>query len=131
MNSIIKVILATAFAVGLSSTVSAEPAGKGSGTFKPGTYKHADTQEEIQKLKPGYHYALVCMECKSVTVKEVKDEKEAEALCHEGGTLHCDACKKKVTIKTSGTPGKGTTSKKVTYLNEEGKECMFVVPVKD
>jgi hypothetical protein len=71
------------------------------------------------------------MECKSVTVKEVKDEKEVEALCHDGGTLHCDACQKKVTIKSSGPPGKGSTSKKVTYVNEEGKECMFVVPVKD
>lgn len=131
MKSIIKTILLGSFAVGLASTVSAEPPGKGSGIFKPGTYKRAETQEEIQKLKPGYHYALVCMECKSITVKEVKDEKEAEALCHDGGTLHCDGCKKKVTIRRSGPPGKGTTSKKVTYVNEKGEECMFVVPVKD
>jgi len=130
MNSTLKAILATVFAMGLASTVSAEPPGKG-GIFKPGTYKHADSQEEIQKLKKGYHYALVCMECKSVTVKEVGDEKDVEALCHEGGTLHCDSCKKKVTIKHSGPPGKGSTSKKITYVNEEGKECMFVVPVKD
>ena len=131
MKSIINAILAGAVALALATTVSAETPGKGGGTFKPGTYKRAETQEEIQKLKPGYHYALVCMECKSVTVKEVKDEKEVEALCHEGGTLHCDACKKKVTIKQSGPPGKGTTSKKVTYVNEKGEECMFVVPVKD
>jgi hypothetical protein len=131
MKSIVNTILAIAFTLGFASTVSAEPAGKGGGTFQPGVYKRAETQEEIQKLKPGFHYALVCMECKSVTVKEAKDEKEVEALCHEGGTLHCDACKKKVTIKNSGPAGKGTTSKKVTYVNEEGKECMFVVPVKD
>lgn len=131
MKSIVKIFLTVALASGLASTVSAEPPGKGSGILHPGTYQRAETSEEIQKLKPGYHYALVCMECKSVTVKEVKDEKEVEALCHEGGTLHCDACKKKVTIRHSGPPGKGTTSKKITYVNEEGKECMFVVPVKD
>lgn len=131
MKAIIKLLCASALVAGLASTVSAEPPGKGSGTFKPGTYKRAETQEEIQKLKPGEHYALVCMECKSINVKEVKDEKEVEALCHEGGTLHCDACKKKVTIKHSGPPGKGTTTKKVTYVNEEGKECMFLVPMKD
>lgn len=129
MNSTLKLILAAAFAVGIASTVSAEPPGKG-GTLKPGTYKSA-TAEEIQQLKKGEHYALVCMECKSVTVKEVADDKEAEALCHDGGTLHCDSCKKKVTIKRSGPPGKGSTSTKVTYVNEEGKECMFLVPMKN
>ncbi len=71
------------------------------------------------------------MECKSITVKEVADEKEVEALCHDGGTMHCDACEKKVTIKHSGPPGKGATSSKVTYLNADGKECMFIVPIKD
>ena len=96
----------------------------------PGTYKHAATVEEIQALKTGDHYALVCTECKSVTVKQVADEKEVEALCHNGGTVHCDSCKKKFTIKHLGPPGKGTDSPKVTIVNAEGKECMFVVLMK-
>ena len=128
MKSTLKALLVAAFAVSLATSVSAAPPGKG-GTLKPGTHK-AGTQEEIQSMKKGDHYALVCMECKSVTVKEITDEKEAEALCHEGGSMHCDSCKKKFTIKHSGTPGKGTTSKEVTYVNEEGKQCMFVVPMK-
>jgi hypothetical protein len=70
------------------------------------------------------------MECKSITMKEVEDDKDAAALCHDGGTAHCDSCKKKVTIKHSGPPGKETTSRKVTYVNAEGKECMFLVPIK-
>jgi hypothetical protein len=131
MNSILKTLIGAAFAVGLATSVSAEPPGKG-GTLKPGTYKHASTPEEIQSLKKGEHYALVCMECKSINVKEVADEKEAEALCHDGGSVHCDSCKKKFTVKRSGGPaGKGSSTSKVTYVNEEGKECMFLVPVKD
>lgn len=129
MKSLFKNLIAAAFVVGLATSVSAAPPGKG--PFKTKTYKQAATQEEIQSLKKGDRYALVCMECKSITVKEVADEKEVEALCHEGGTMHCDSCKKKYTIKHMGPPGKGTTSPKVTIVNAEGKECMFIVPVKD
>ena len=98
--------------------------------MKAGTYKHVGTVEEIQSLKPGDHYALVCSECKSITVKEVAEEKEVEELCHDGGSMHCDSCKKKLTIKRTGPPGKGITSQKVTIVNSEGKECMFIVPMK-
>jgi hypothetical protein len=126
MKSKLKTLLIAAFAIGLAGSVSAEPPGKG-GVLKPGSYKQASTQEEIQSLKKGQHYAVVCMECKSINVKEVADDSEAEALCHDGGSLHCDSCKKKFTIKHSGPPGKGSTSKKVTYVNEDGKECMFLV----
>lgn len=129
MKPVPKILLAAVLAAGLAGSVSAEPPGKGS-TVYLGSHKAANSQEEIQKLKKGEHYALVCVECQSVTMKEVADDKEAEALCHEGGSVHCDSCKKKVTIKHSGPPGKGTTSKKVTYVNEEGKECMFLVPLK-
>lgn len=128
MKSTLKALLVAAFAVSLATSVSAAPPGKG-GPLKAGTYK-GGTQEEIQSMKKGDHYAMACMECKSLTVKEITDDKEAEALCHDGGSMHCDSCKKKYTIKHSGTPGKGTTSKEVTYVNEEGKPCMFVVPMK-
>ncbi len=126
MKATIKTLIAAAFAIGLATSVSAAPPGKGTGVFKG-----ASTQEEIEKLKSGDRYALVCMDCKSITVKEVADAKEVADLCHEGGTLHCDSCKKKTTIKHSGPPGKGTTTPKITMVNAEGKECMFVVPMKE
>ena len=129
LKSSLPIIVAAAFAVGLATSASAAPPGKG-GVLQPGTYKHAGTVEEIQSLKTGDHYALVCSECKSITVKEVADEKEVEALCHDGGSMHCDSCKKEFTVKRTGPPGKGTTSQKVTIVNAEGKECMFVVPLK-
>ncbi|MCW1926123.1 hypothetical protein OKA05_26430 [Luteolibacter arcticus] len=128
MKSTFRSLILAAFAAGLTSTVSAETPGKGT-TIHLGSHK-AGTQEEIQKLKKGDHYALVCMECESMTVKEAADDKEGEALCHDGGSVHCDSCKKKFTIKSSGPAGKGSTSKKVTYVNADGKPCMFVVPIK-
>jgi hypothetical protein len=126
MKSTFRSLILAVFAAGLVTSVSAAPPGKGTKVYKP-----ALTQEEIQKLKTGDRYALVCMDCKSITVKEVADEKEVEALCHEGGTVHCDSCEKKFTVKHAGPPGKGVTTSKVTIVNAEGKECMFVVPMKD
>ena len=50
----------------------------------------ASTVGEIQKLKKGDKYAVVCKECDSITVKKVADAAEVEALCHDGG---CDKTK--------------------------------------
>jgi hypothetical protein len=124
----LKYLAVAAFAVGVATPLSAAPPGKGD--LAAGTYKQAATVEEIQGLKAGDHYALVCTECKSLTVKQVADDKEVEALCHDGGSVHCDSCKTKLTVKTAGPPGKGATSPKVTIVNAEGKECMFIVPMK-
>ena len=129
MKTLLRNIITAAFAVGLATSVSAQSPNRGGLT--PGVYKQADTQEQIQKLKKGEHYALVCMECKSVTVKEVGDEKEVAELCHDGGSVHCDSCKKKVTVKTVGPRPGGPVATKVTIVNAEGKECMFVAVVKN
>jgi hypothetical protein len=66
-----------------------------------------------------------------VTIKEAADDQEAEKLCHDGGTVHCASCDKKLTVKRTGPPGKGGTSSKVTIVNAEGKECMFIVPLRE
>ena len=63
MKSSLKAIVAAACAVGLATSVSAAPPGKG--VFKVGSYKHAGTVEEIQSLKTGDQYALVCSDCHS------------------------------------------------------------------
>jgi hypothetical protein len=129
MKSTLRTLIAAAFVLGLASTASAQ---RGGTPFANKTYKQAATQEGRQGLKKADQYMVVCMACKSVTVKEVADEKEVAALCHDGGTIHCDSCKKKVTIKRVGPPGKESVAgSKVTYVNEKGEECMFIVPVKD
>jgi hypothetical protein len=126
MKTTFKIMLLAATAVGFATSAIAAPPGKGLGTFKK-----ASTQEEIQKIKKGVRYALVCKECESVTVKEAADDQEAEKLCHDGGTVHCDSCKKKATIKRVGPPGKESITSKITIVNAEGKECMFIVPLSE
>ena len=126
MKTTLKILLLAATAVGFATSAIAAPPGKGLGTFKK-----ASTQEEIQKIKKGSRYALVCKECESVTVKEAADDQEAEKLCHDGGTIHCPSCDKKVTVKRHGPAGKGHTTNKVTIVNAEGKECMFIVPLSE
>ncbi len=81
-------------------------------------------------MKKGSHYAEVCMECKSVTVKEVADDKQVAALCHDGGDVHCPSCKKKFTVKTVGPRPSGPKSTSFKIVNADGEECMFIVPIK-
>jgi len=112
-------------ALSLSLTMTdAKPPTKVSGPIKFKSVK------DIKSLKKGDKYILVCKECDTATVYELKEDSEAEALCHDGGSIHCESCKKKVTIKRTGPPSKKRISKEVKYLNAEGKECMVLIPLK-
>ena len=122
-------IIAITMALGLASSVSAQRADQAGISNK--TFKKADSAESIQAMKKGDRYAVVCRECDSVTIKEVADEKEVAALCHDGGSMHCPSCKKKFTVKSVGPRPGGPVVTKVTIVNGEGKECMFLVPLKD
>ena len=128
MKTKIKMILGLLLAGGLVTSAYAQRANNAN--VGKGVYKSATTAEEIQKMKKGDRYAKVCMECKSVTVKEIADDKEAEALCHDGGTMHCDACEKEVKVKRMG-PRNNIIRSEVVYVNAEGDECMFIVPIKE
>lgn len=110
-------------ALGLAGSAHAVPPGKGA-------FPAVDSQDRISALKKGDHYALVCLECRSVEIKEVESDDEGAKLCHDGGKLHCASCKKEVTIKQVGPAAKRGSVKRVTYVNAEGKECMFLVPLK-
>jgi hypothetical protein len=121
-------IIAITLALGLASSVSAQRANQAGIPNK--TFSKADTAESIQAMKKGDRYAVVCRQCDTVTVKEVADEKEVAALCHDGGSMHCPSCKKDYTVKSVGPRPGGPVVTKVTIVNAEGKECMFVVPLK-
>ncbi|MBC8126067.1 MAG: hypothetical protein H8M99_02815 [Gloeobacteraceae cyanobacterium ES-bin-144] len=101
MKTLFRNIVASAFAVALVTSASAQSPNR-NGPLLTKVYKPAVTQEEIQKLQKGDRYALVCMECKSITVKEIANNKDVDALCHDGGSIHCDSCEKKVFIKHAG-----------------------------
>ncbi len=122
-------IIAVTMALGLAASVSAQRAEQSGIANK--TFQKADSAESIKAMKKGDRYAVVCRECDSVTVKEVDDEKDVEAMCHDGGSMHCPSCKKKYTVKAVGNRAGATPAiTKVTIVNAEGKECMFVVPLK-
>jgi hypothetical protein len=132
MKTTLKALAGLLLAVGLATSASAQRANNAL-PFPKGPLKSATSQEEIQKMKKGDRYMQVCMECQSVTVKEIADDKDVEALCHNGGPIHCPSCKTKVKVKRVGPPGKGMsarTKREIIYVNEEGKECMFIVPIK-
>lgn len=126
MKTLLNVIAMT-FVLGFASSLSAQRANE---AIPLKTFKKADTVESMQTMKKGDRYALVCKECDSVTIKEVTDEKEVEAMCKDGGSMHCPSCKMKVTVKATGHRAGEPTITKVTYVNAEGKECMVVVPLK-
>ncbi len=134
MKNTLKTLTTIILAFGLVTPALAQRANIG--RFTKGSFKAATSQQEIQTLKKGDQYAKVCMKCKSITIKEVTDAKEVEKLCHDGGTVHCDSCEEQITIKRTklNPTGKGNPvkSKKssVTYVNADGEECMFIVPIK-
>ena len=91
----------------------------------------ATSAGQIQKLKKGSTYAKVCIECKSISVRKVSDDKEVAALTRNGEAMACDTCRKKFTVKRVGPPGKEVSGPKVSYVDAKGRECMFIVPINE
>ncbi len=128
MNTIVRSLITTAFVLGLASTATAQ---RRDTPLANKSNKQAPSVDETESHKKSDRHMTVCMECKSVTAKEAADGKEAAALCHNGGSVHCDAGKGKATIKRVGAPGRESyAGGKVPYMYVNGNECMFIVPVK-
>jgi hypothetical protein len=119
MKQLIQIALSSVMALALAGSAQAQPPGKDHRVAKAGNVS------QIESLKKGDEYAVVCMECKTVTIKTVGAAEDAAALCHDGGTLHCAGCKSDATIKRVGPKGK----QRLQYVNKDGKECMFVAPL--
>lgn len=129
MKSIARTLSALALAVVMLGIANAQ-----SPPNRPPSFRATKSAEKISSMKPGDRYVLVCRDCETATVGEIVDATDAEKLCHDGGTIHCDGCDKKVTIKRVGPPSKGgpiRTKREVTYLNSKGEECMVLIPLKN
>ena len=59
-------------------------------------------KSQFEELKGGDKVLLACKMCDTVKVIDIKDSKQAMALCKEGSTIHCEVCKKK--YKVTWTP---------------------------
>lgn len=122
-------IVSLSLALGFATSLSAQRANQ---PILNKTYEKADNVKSISSMKTGDRYALVCRMTDTVTIKEITDDKEAAALCHDGGSVHCNSCKKKYTIKSVGPrPDSSPESTKVTIVDADGKECMYIVPIKN
>jgi hypothetical protein len=118
-------LLITAFSAifALSSVAFALPPGK-DGSPVPILAK----KSQFESLKTGDKVALVCKASDTVMVIDIKDSKQAMALCKEGRMIHCPDCKKKYKV-TWTPPGKsgGPLTTKLVIVNEKGQPCMFFV----
>ena len=83
-------------------------------------------KSQFEELKGGDKAVLVCKMCDTVKVIDIKDSKQAMALCKEGRTIHCEVCKKKYKVAWTA-PGKsgGPLTTKLVIVNEKGEPCMF------
>lgn len=115
-------ILITAFiaTLALSSAGHALPPGK-DGPLLPVLNK----KSQFEALKSGDKLVLVCKASDAVMVINIKDSKQAMALCKEGRMIHCPDCKKSYKITWIGPGKSGGQQTKLVIVNEKGQPCMF------
>lgn len=96
-----------------------------------GTYRSSKEIRHLQAIQPGGKYALVCDVCHSATTVAIKNHADLQALCHNGGLVHCESCKKRAFVKLTEPSGKfGISGARISYVNAQGHECMHLVRVR-
>jgi hypothetical protein len=108
-----------------SSSAMALPAWKAGAPFHALT-----TKADFESLEPGSQLVLVCKTSDTVTLIDIKNRKQAMALCTEGRMIHCSACKKKYRVVWSNPAHRGTPHKVMRIVNEKGEPCMFIARIK-
>jgi hypothetical protein len=88
-------------------------------------------KSDVEKLGPKSQLALVCKSSNTVTVIDIKDEKQAKKLCAEGAMIECKDCKKHYKVVWKNAPGKtGSPELKMDIVNANGESCMFLARLK-
>jgi hypothetical protein len=120
MKTIRSLITACIAIFALSSVAFALPPGK-TGAQLPTLTK----KSQFEELKGGDKVALVCKMCDTVKVIDIRDAKQAMALCKEGRMVYCPVCKKKYKVTWTAPSKSGGPLTKLTIVNEKGEPCMF------
>ena len=123
MKTIAKLILIAGLIAGAAVPVIAGPG--------PEYWQRMKSAEEFAKLKAGDKVLYVCNQCQTVTEKTIASPAEAMEHCKEGATVTCPSCKEKVKVVTKGPPKNPMTTREVTYVNEKGEACFFIVKLAD
>lgn len=88
-------------------------------------------KSDVEKLGPKSQLVLVCKASDSVTIIDVKDEKQARKLCAEGTMIECKGCKRHFKVVWKNPTGKsGGTELKMDIVNAKGESCMFLARLK-
>ncbi|MBX3750160.1 MAG: hypothetical protein KF897_08735 [Opitutaceae bacterium] len=118
MKTKLTVILLAGLLAGASTALAGRPSG---------TWQTLNKPAEFEKLKTGDKILYVCNECQTVTEATVQDPAAAMEHCKEGATVTCPSCKTKVRVVTKGPPKNPKLVREVTYVNEKGERCFFIV----
>jgi hypothetical protein len=88
-------------------------------------------KSDVEKLGPKSELVLVCKASNTVTVIDIKDEKQARKLCAEGAMIECKDCKKNYKVLWKNSPDKtGSPELKMDIVNAKGETCMFLAKLK-
>lgn len=121
MKKLLSVVLLSILGVAAVST--AAPRGQ---TWKP--ERSLSSVEDFQSLKAGDTVAQVCTMCDTVSTIQIKSKEQAMELCKEGAMINCPSCDSKAKV-TRGGPRPESDRGAVRFVNEHGKECMFMSKV--
>ena len=88
-------------------------------------------KSDVEKLGPKSQLFLVCKASNTITVIDIKDEKQAKKLCADGAMIECKDCKKHYKVVWKNAPGKtGSPELKMDIVNANGESCMFLARLK-
>ena len=108
------------------SSAFALPAWKGGPTFEV-----IEKKSDVDKLGPKSQLVLVCKASSTVTIIDMKDEKQARKLCAEGSMIECKDCHKHYKVVWKNSAGKtGSPELKMNIVNAKGDSCMFFAKLK-
>jgi murein L,D-transpeptidase YafK len=126
MKTIKHLIIAASVSALFMSSALALPAGKSGQAWET-----IQKKSDVEQLGPKPQLVLVCKSSNTVTLIEIKDEKQAKELCSEGKMLECKDCKKHYKVIWKNPTGKnGGPELKMDIVNAKGESCMFLAKIK-
>ena len=88
-------------------------------------------KSDVEKLGPKSQLVLVCKASDTITIIDVKDEKQARKWCAEGAMIECKDCHKHYKVVWKNPTGKsGGPEFKMDIVNAKGESCMFLAKLK-
>ena len=99
--------------------------------WKGGPMDIIQKKSDVEKLGPESQLVLVCKSSNTITIIDIKDEKQARKMCAEGSMIECKDCKKHYKVVWKNPTWKtGGPELKMDIVNAQGESCMFLARLK-